>query len=88
VKPREAFGVRRIPALSTLAIVIQGKAPGIGALQTLREFGWSPFVSNARFGSGFAALCLWVKMCLAYWLNGFSFVYSSGRIYFCHAHEN
>jgi len=34
---REAFGVRRIPALSIGVSDIQETAPGCGALQTLRE---------------------------------------------------
>src|SRR3989442_12611771 len=35
-EPREAFGVRRIPALSLRAVRNSRKAPEYGALQTLR----------------------------------------------------
>src|SRR5258706_11458026 len=36
----------------------QSKAPGYGALQTLREFRYSPPLCGFLFGCGFAALCL------------------------------
>src|SRR5206468_8055821 len=47
-EPREAFGVRRVPALCESSALLEVKAPEYGALQTLRALVCRPGFSLQR----------------------------------------
>jgi len=61
---REAFGVRRIPALSFCAVQQSKKAPEYGALQTLRAqlpvcFSFKAFENLRENGNSLLTLAYW-----------------------------
>src|SRR6266581_4960562 len=62
---REAFGVRRIPALCESSARREAKAPEYGALQTLRAVRLRLCLAVPRWGQARPTVVLWFRVAMA-----------------------